>query len=197
MDSRVGQRPAHWHALPCKHNPKCPAPQCTYSSEADASKSVSINFLPHCMATYVQLKLINGRVVSGCFSAHLLLLKMTRMLCRLDPVHVERVSIRDALGGLSGLKRGGFSSLWAQVELIEPTFQVNLLFTTTPESRQSPSAPAAPFEHHFSTVCNDQQESICAATPTHECRQDVVWASFVSITRSCRVVGGCRMCCSH
>ncbi|KAL0053265.1 hypothetical protein WJX82_003487 [Trebouxia sp. C0006] len=42
---------------------------------------------------------------------------------RLDPVHVERVSIRDALGGLSGLKRGGLSSLWSKVELIEPTFQ--------------------------------------------------------------------------
>ena len=42
-------------------------------------------------------------------------------------MHVERVSIRDALGGLSGLKRGGISSLWSQVELIEPTFQVSLL----------------------------------------------------------------------
>lgn len=42
---------------------------------------------------------------------------------RLDPVHVERVSIRDALGGLSGLKRGGLSALWSKVELIEPTFQ--------------------------------------------------------------------------
>ena len=39
-------------------------------------------------------------------------------------MHVERVSIRDALGGLSGLKRGGLSSLWSKVELIEPTFQV-------------------------------------------------------------------------
>ncbi|KAL3150907.1 hypothetical protein ABBQ32_000658 [Trebouxia sp. C0010 RCD-2024] len=42
---------------------------------------------------------------------------------RLDPVHVERVSIRDAVGGLSGLKRGGVSALWSKVELIEPTFQ--------------------------------------------------------------------------
>ena len=49
---------------------------------------------------------------------------MDHMRCRLDPVHVERVSIRDALGGLSGLKRGGLSSLWSKVELIEPTFQV-------------------------------------------------------------------------
>lgn len=40
---------------------------------------------------------------------------------------MERVSIRDALGGLSGLKRGGLSSLWSQVELIEPTFQASLL----------------------------------------------------------------------
>lgn len=53
------------------------------------------------------------------------------MHCRLDPVHVERVSIRDALGGLSGLKRGGFSSLWSQVELIEPTFQVNPPYEAT------------------------------------------------------------------
>lgn len=37
---------------------------------------------------------------------------------------MERVSIRDALGGLAGLKRGGFGSLWKKVELIEPTFQV-------------------------------------------------------------------------
>ena len=39
---------------------------------------------------------------------------------------MERVSIRDALGGLSGLKRGGVSSLLSQVELIEPTFQASL-----------------------------------------------------------------------
>lgn len=43
---------------------------------------------------------------------------------RLEAVHVERVSIRDALGGLAGLQRGGFNSLWKKVELIEPTFQV-------------------------------------------------------------------------
>ncbi len=49
---------------------------------------------------------------------------LDHLRCRLDPVHVERVSIRDALGGLSGLKRGGLSSLWSKVELIEPTFQV-------------------------------------------------------------------------
>ena len=49
---------------------------------------------------------------------------LNHMRCRLDPVHVERVSIRDALGGLSGLKRGGLSALWSKVELIEPTFQV-------------------------------------------------------------------------
>lgn len=40
---------------------------------------------------------------------------------------MERVSIRDALGGLSGLKREGVSSLWSKVELIEPTFQASFL----------------------------------------------------------------------
>ena len=46
------------------------------------------------------------------------------LCCRLSPVFVERVSIRDALGGTDGLQRGGFKSLLDPVELVEPTFQV-------------------------------------------------------------------------
>ena len=60
--------------------------------------------------------------------------KVARHQCRLEPVHVERVSIRDALGGLSGLKRGGVSALWSQVELIEPTFQASWLCTPPPSA---------------------------------------------------------------
>lgn len=37
---------------------------------------------------------------------------------------MERVSIRDALGGTDGLQRGGFKTLLDPVELVEPTFQV-------------------------------------------------------------------------
>ena len=60
--------------------------------------------------------------------------------CRLSPVFVERVSIRDALGGTDGLQRGGFKSLLDPVELVEPTFQVGSDISVHAAKQRSMSA---------------------------------------------------------
>ena len=62
------------------------------------------------------------RLLGFAVRGHILI--VCALCCRLSPVFVERVSIRDALGGTDGLQRGGFKSLLDPVELVEPTFQV-------------------------------------------------------------------------